>query len=289
MAKRIAAILLVAVTLFAIMPCAYAYDAQEHDSYLEQVLFGDAEYKASQTGAKKEKIQMLEYASYLAIDQYRSDGQTELDYLKSHKVKSLPPLAQFDLTGIFYGSHRNYTHRGWNYQYIVPKGEKYDKANWTVRKDILRSTANKIFDFGFFNELFGKYCTKNESFCALVYYVHILGDQLEAENYKVNDLTLACARMDADDKNPDIFSEIKAHSQILFADQKDSTTYKSFMQELDTLAENTRALVGTQGGINTDEKFIEYHAYEEDLMDLLISYIPLLLEKEAFFKDVFYS
>ncbi len=59
--------------------------------------------------------------------------------------------------------------------------------------------------------------------------------------------------------------------------------------KLDTLAENTRALVGTRGGINTDEKFIEYHAYEEDLMDLLISYIPLLLEKEAFFKDVFYS
>ena len=58
MAKRIAAILLVAITLFAVMPCAYAYDAQEHDSYLEQVLFGDAEYKASQTGAKKEKIQI---------------------------------------------------------------------------------------------------------------------------------------------------------------------------------------------------------------------------------------
>ncbi len=91
---------------------------------------------------------MLEYASYLAIDQSGGNGEEKLNFLKSKKARHLPKLAEFDLTGIFYGNHRNYTHRGWDYAYPVPKDESQDKANWPARKNILRSTVNKVCDFG---------------------------------------------------------------------------------------------------------------------------------------------
>lgn len=267
---------------------AFAYDAKEHDTYLELVLFGDVSYKDSQTEAVKKKIQMLEYASYLAIDQDRSEGADELKFLKEQKVKGLPKLENFDLTGIFFGNHRNYTHRGWDYVYTIPKGEKHDKANWPVRKKLLCSTANKVFDFGFKNELFGSVCDQCNSFCALVYYIHILGDHIERDSYKVNDLTMPLAREHADQNNPDVFMEIKKHCEVLFSSQKNSTTYAAFMQELDDLASKARTLAGTKGGIN-ETNFEQYHGYSEDLMELLISYVPLLLENEEFFKTEFYS
>lgn len=59
------------------------------------------------------------------------------------------------------------------------------------------------------------------------------------------------------------------------------------MQELDNLAEKARSLAGTKGGMN-DTNFYQYHQYADDLMNLLISYIPLLLENEEFFKTEFY-
>lgn len=289
MKRRITALIAVVVLLFSIFPLsAFAYEAKEHDEYLEQVLFGDANFKDSQTETVKNKIVMLEYASYLAIDQDRSEGEEKLEFLKEQKVKNLPELEDFDLTGIFYGDHRNYTHRGWDYIYIIPKGEKHDKANWSVRKQLLCSTANKIFDFGLRNELFGNVCNQCNSFCALIYYIHILGDHIECKSYKVNDLTMPLAREHVGKDNQDVFMEIKTHCEIIFSDQKDSATYISFMQELDDLAGKARTLAGMKGGI-TEANFGEYHSYSEELMELLKNYLPLLLENEDFFKSEFYS
>lgn len=270
------------------MTQTYAFDADEHDAYLEQVLFGDDDFKNLHTKSISEKIQMLEYASYLAIDQCGGSGVNELNFLKEQKVKNIPKLNDFDLTGIFFGNHRNYTHRGWDYSYTIPKGEKHDKANWKVRRELLCSTVNKVFDFGLRNELFGKVCGQCNSFSALIYYVHILGDHIAMDSYKVNDLTIPLARAHAYEENPDVFGEIKKHCEVLFSSQKDSVTYLSFMQELDNLAIKARTLAATTGGIS-EENFEQYHSYSEDLMELLISYVPLLLENEKFFKTEFYS
>lgn len=289
MKKRIFALFMsiVLTVSLQLMP-VYAYDAEEHDAYLEQVLFGEPTYKDSQTESIKTKVMMLEYASYLAIDQDRGEGKKELQYLKEQKVKEIPDLADFDLTGIFYGNHRNYTHRGWDYIYIIPKGEKHDKANWPVRKKLLCSTLNKVFDFGIKNELFGKACQECNSFAALVYYVHILGDHLERDSYKVDDLTIPLARDHVSDSNPDVYWEIKKNCEILFAAQNRSATYSSFIQELDELAAKSRTLVSSEGGLN-DTIFPQYKKYASELMNLLIDYIPLLLENEDFFKNEFYS
>lgn len=287
--KRFITFLLAIITAISISMPALSYDAKEHDKYLEKVLFGDEEYSNEQTKSIKKKIKMIENASYLSIDQCRGDGKTQLTFLKKQKVKNLPKLKEFDLNGIFYGKHRNYTHRGWEYSYLIPKGEEHDKANWPVRKDILRSTVNKVFDFGFENERFGNYCKQCDSFSALIYYVHILGDLIEADSYKTKDLTMKLARTDASDSNPDVFWELKKHCEVIFESQEGSMIYNAFFQDLDELAEKSRTLAGAKGGIDNDRKFKKYHRYTNDLMALLTNYVPLLLQKEDFFKNEFYS
>lgn len=276
------------IVIQMLIPCSvsFAFDADEHDSYMSQVLFGDEAFADSKSTKIQNYVKMFEYASYLSIDQFNGNGQDKLTFLKKQKVKGLPKLSEIDFTSN--STHRSYTHRGWNFTYVVQKGQKTDKANWSARKNILRSTANCVFDFGFFNELFGKYCDKNDAFCELIYYVHILGDHLEADKYTVEDLIIPCARANYSESNPDIFGDLSAAFTVLFSDQKDSLTYSSLTSEMDTLAEKARTLAGTTGGINTDEKFEEYHQYEEDLMDLLIAYVPLLLKEEDFFSEVFY-
>lgn len=288
MIKRTGAFILTVMIMACVfLTTTFAYDVEEHDAYLEQVLFGEKNYKNSKSEKVQNKVLMLEYASYLAIDQDRSEGADKLDFLKKMKVRGLPKLNEFDLTGVFYGNHRNYTHRGWDYTYRIPEGEKHDKANWPVRKKLLCSTVNKVFDFGFKNELFGNVCKQCDSFSALVYYVHVLWDHIEKKKYTSSDLTIPLARDHASEENQDVFWEIKKYSETLFVSQKKNITYFSFMQELDNLAEKARSLAGTKGGMN-DTNFYQYHQYADDLMNLLISYIPLLLENEEFFKTEFY-
>ena len=52
------------------------------------------------------------------------------------------------------------------------------KEEQEERKDILRKTVAKIFDFGWFNETFMKESGQIDSFSALLYYIHILADYL---------------------------------------------------------------------------------------------------------------
>lgn len=259
-----------------------AFNAEKHNEYLISVLFGDISYYDNlHSESKKDKIQMLEYASYLAIDQCRGEGADELSFLKKKRVKRLPELAEIDLTGVFYGSHRNYTHRGWDFEY------QKNLAHWDTRKNLLCSTINKMFCFGLKNELFGNVCKQCDSFGALVYYVHILGDHIAKHSYETNDLMIPLAREHADYNNLDVFMEIKTHCEILFSSQRNSRTYADFMLEMDNLAEQARILAGTEGGINKSN-FEQYQRYAAELMDILISYVPLLLENEDFFQSAFY-
>ena len=59
------------------------------------------------------------------------------------------------------------------------------------------------------------------------------------------------------------------------------------MHEIDELANTARSIVGTEGGVNTDEKFIEYKECVDQLLVILNTYVHKLLEKEAFFTNAF--
>ena len=124
--------------------------------------------------------------------------------------------------------HRQYTHRGWNDQinYLFDEDQK---ERWLKRKEVLRNTVYKVFDYNqqpfwlswlpFFHD--EKSEMKYDSFCALVYYVHILGDYLEDSNYQqfngnTNGRKVAFARSHADEENIDLFFELQIHLSKLF-------------------------------------------------------------------------
>ena len=48
-------------------------------------------------------------------------------------------------------------------------------------------------------------------------------------------------------------------------------------------------IVRSEGGVNTDEKFVEYNKLCRDLMELMTMYIPEMLKDEPFFNEVFYA
>lgn len=283
MKRRLLSFFLAILICCSIVPKAMCHDQTGHNADMMLVLFGSKDYLNKEKGTE---VDLLKFAMYLAIDQAGKEGKYDLGQLKDNGVKKLPKFDDFALTKIFYGDHRVYTHKGWDYDY-----GKDDKANWKVRKNILRSTANRVFDFGFFNELFGNYCTKCDSFCALLYYVHVLGDYSEAQDgYKSSiDQLIPFAKRNASDKEPDIFWEINKHLKLLFAGQEDRREYKNLISDLNDLADDARVLFSSANKISsmTSEEYEQMLDYQKQLMDLLVDKVPILLSHEAFFSDVF--
>lgn len=286
MRRRVLSIILLIAIMLSISVPANAHDKEGHNRFLEEVLFGRDGYISTLSEEGQKALTALEYASYLAVDQFNGKGSEELNYLrKTYKVPGLPgSIGSFDFTGNQF--HRSYTHRGWDHEYVQ------DKANWSIRRNLLLATTEQVFDF---SVLSGKilgydfgYAEKCNSFAALVYYVHIIGDHEARTGYKVTDVMMPIAQAHVDDSNPDILSEVKHHLQVIFADQQDTHKYKTLMQELDALAGKARALAATPGGVNSDEKFIVFHEQVKELLTLLQDYVPNMLKDEAFFTAVFY-
>ncbi len=279
--RRLLSILMLFSILVAICTPSFAFDMQEHDKCLESVLFGMDGVPAE----SKESVKMLEYASYLALDQCNGNGEDKLTYLKNCGVPKLPvSINQIDFRGNSF--HRRFTHRGWNYLYSGDSA----KANWPVRKVILCSTTDKVFDFGVSEELKGGFCNQCDSFSALVYYTHILGDILSDKSPKGFTEQIPFARAHADENTPDLFYELRPHLEILFHETGEtrSRVYQGLMNKFDKLARQARGLEATTGGVNTQEKIMEQKEYEQELMDTLKAYVPRLLRRTDFFEKAFY-
>jgi len=86
-----------------------------------------------------------------------------------------------------------------------------------------------------------------------------------------------------------VIYELQKYIKILFEAQKESNEYKAIMRDLNSISSDTRAIASTVGGINTPEKFAEIHPYAQEVLDILIRYVPKLLEEETFFSNVFYQ
>ncbi len=263
--KRAVSIALTFCFLLNLSISCFAFAAEDHDSYMNSVIFGN-----SFTADKKSEI--LSAASYLTIDQYSGNGQDKLDVLEKNNIKKLPSLSDIDFNGNQH--HRKYTHLGWNHSYSD------DKANWNERKTILLSSASKIFKFGFFNGWFGYYNDKCDSFCALVYYIHILGDCIDYsdKNDGLSDDVIPLVAVNPSLQEPDVFYELKHYLGILFSGQKNTTSYSSMMQEIENYEINARAIISG----NTVDAF-ELATIEDDLMQALSNYVYPLLQNEQFY------
>jgi len=270
-----------------------AHDKTEHNEEIEYVLFGDRNYAISHPTIKH-TIEVVENAVYLCIDQFNGSGSTELDQLKAEKIPNLPgSLSEIDFTSNY--SHRYYTHRGWNISAVddkanFPKRKELLKA--TIRKMLFASSENPIAWFPWASDLiYGANDNekKAENLSILIYYVHILGDHLEAEKASALNYVAPLSRPN-DRDNPGLIPEIKKALENLFADQieEGSEQFKSLSQELDVLIQKSESLVETEGGVR-DEQFAEYHKCAEDLLETLAAYVPELLKKEDFFKKTIYE
>ena len=87
------------------------------------------------------------------------------------------------------------------------------------------------------------------------------------------------------DNNPDLIYEMNKHFEILFEDQKSSSTYTSMMNEISSIAADARA-VGKNEKDNA-QNYALMKSYEYKYLEVLKSYVPKLLEKEDFFKSVY--
>ncbi|MBQ0133804.1 MAG: hypothetical protein KBS46_01500 [Clostridiales bacterium] len=267
--------------------------AREHDSDLERILFGTgfSKYKSEKV---KIKVESLESASYLTIDQFGGKGRDTFSNLKENKM--IPLTLKFDDINysVLPGSkintsatnHRKFTHQGWERDYSASSKEA--AKFWNTRRKILLSTVNSIFGFDKV-ALFG-YSEKTESMAGIIYYAHILGDFYEADNSKKINLLpdLAGTHSTDQDKNYDVVTSLQKYVEILFGEQKNSYEYKQLIRGLEEVQKKAGKLVQSAGGVNTDEEFAEYHGYAEEILELLQNHLPILLKNEDFFAKQFF-
>lgn len=289
--KRLIAIVLVMTIGMTAIPIN-AHDRQQHDFDLESVLFGKENFTTSQKPEVKNAAKALKCAAYLAIDQFNGNGAEDLNFLKNeYNVSGLPKLSEIDFKGN--NNHRRYTHRGWDFPY-----GNSDVGHWAERKRILLQTVDKEFDFekspnavlGHFNKKYLEYDKKCDSFCALIYYTHILGDYIGNKTY-VQFRSNYPNQIELGGTNDEysITAELLKYTERLFTDQKNTHKYITLKNSLTTLDVKIRKIVQSNGGINTEEEYRQYTKYAEDLKDILTHNIPNLLKEEEFFKKVYYS
>ena len=307
MVKRIISFLLVLVLCLTSFSVAYAHEREEHDGDIEYVLFGDRDYKKTHPADSK-RIQAIEDAVFLCVDQYNGNGEKELNnLLNNEKIPGIiHSIDEINYTSNY--SHRSLTHRGWNYTYE-------EKAHWPLRQKILRNTVRKelfssldtpLSRVPLLSEIvYGKnnYDKQRESFCILLYCVHVLGDHIEAGEKKnlgqnksrtktLSEKTTGLAYIlplahTEDRDNPGLIPELIKNCEILFESQSETYNYKSFIQELEELRDKSEGIYESKGGVNTDEKFEEYNTCAKDLLKLLGENVPDMLRKEEFFSSTF--
>lgn len=273
--KKLSAVLLALILLLSDIPIVRAYERDEHDRMTEDVLFKNFKVIDNDLSVLDE-INALESAAYLTIDQFNANGQGDLTALKTFGVKKLPKLRDIDYpsSGAY---HRRATHRGWTAEIGVYDGEVLER--WLLRKEILISTVEKIFDFKGDE-------AKKDSFCALIYYIHILGDRIDDTKYYPNaEIMELGGRTD----EQDIACELLKYIEILFEDQKHTHKYQHVVSKLEILDSGIKELLKSQpSGLMSGETFTKYQEYAEDMREVLTCNLPEMLKDEDFFSELFY-
>lgn len=279
-------VIVVLIAIFTIQP-AFAYLEPEHNDFMSKVLFGENHR------VKNDAIKLLEYASYLAIDQNNNYGYEKLKFLNDKGVKRIPN----SIRTINYSSnseHRIHTHRGWEYTGYSGYKDNNDVAHWKIRKEILLETVSLVFNFKRFAEPrlgidfgFDKRCN---SFAALIYYIHVLSDhiydykqrkgQINQNNELNKEPIMLLVRSHPGETNPDIIYELEKHLKILFDKPSNRNLYGELTRRLKEVRLDAEKTI--------DPKFERgTHEHAEKVMKILIDYVPGLLKKEDFFKAVF--
>ena len=299
MRRRIVSVFIAILILFSITTTAFAGGSSYHNKILTRMLFSSGHCQSANQVNAELYIEMLQNAVYLTVDQSgnKTGDQDKLNLLLNNGVKGIAENISILNPEVAF-MHRSYTHRGWDWVYTD------DKSNWSARKTILYNTVNTIFDFEKHSGSSSEATRKCDALCKILYYQHVLGDLIyddkdtlqlnstvsdsDAEfNEKERGLIIAFAYAHPGSTNRDIFWELKGAVETLFANQKNSYKYSGLITQFNSLATEARALAARTGGVNSAERVQQRLGYEEELLELLESYIPLLLDDEAFFRATF--
>lgn len=157
--------ILTMVLLMSLSSTVFACDEQQSDTYVTQIIFGDK----ALSKANDENVKMLMSALFLCSEQADNRGQDKIDYLKAKKVSGVPELSELNIKQ---NALLECSHNSWEHEFVTAK------KNQANRRKVLQNTVNKVFDFGFVNNIIGGNSGKCNSFAAVLYYSHILADYL---------------------------------------------------------------------------------------------------------------
>lgn len=298
----------------------------DHDYFLEYVLFGvklthakDPTYYEDDKPLSK--LAMVEFATTLCIDQFNDNQeathkqhQKMLDRLRK-QVGGLPSSIdelnpdESSPVKLSAKNHRTYTHRGWKFVYDGP-GKPGNIAHSEKRETILRKTVASVFGFKlnedsfiapFWYAITGS-TTKEarcDCYCRLFYYIHLLGDCYEDENFQQANGSSNGQKIPLGRANPqktavddveasDIITELIWVCEELFStSETNAISYPHLKKELQRVEQDIRKLYRSTGSINSPERYEEYHRCTCELMQVLIVNMPNLLKNEEDFRKAF--
>jgi len=268
--------------IFLIVSPLFAPDAFVHNIDLERLLLGRFPIPGTE---EKIKIELIEKAAYLCIDQFYNQGLSFLDDLRQSGVKNLPDGKDIDISVGGIGQHQRYTHRGWDWIDYPRNISGYNiQEIWERRKMVLLLTLDKVFTFR------NNEAIKRDSLGAIIYYTHILRDHAGDSKGSYMDRMPISPRPDYKENrsgpnshNPTIYTELLFYLPRLFRGQLNSNEYRMLFLFLEK-RKNREFPTGTT---ITDEDYTQLQSFAQETLNILCSYVPRLLQKESFFKQAF--
>ena len=212
-------ILAIVVLLSSFSSTAFACEENQTNTYVTQILFGDNAASYS----NDENVKMLLNALFLCSEQADGAGQDKINFLKRKRVTGIPALSSLNING---DSLLECSHNSWEHEFSAAKKTQ------ASRKKVLQNTVNKVFDFGFFNNLFGSNSGKCNSFAALLYYAHLLSDYL-ADDPSETETNVGGKLVSAYSGQP--YVTVNGNSPSFTANQKKNTISFTDYSEIDSL------------------------------------------------------
>jgi hypothetical protein len=127
---------------------------------------------------------------------------------------------------------------------------------------------------------------KKDSFGALIYYIHILGDHIgDSKDTLTSRMRLNGSIRGRNPVRSDIIWELEYHIPRLFREQSNSFEYKMLMSYLQRCASTPAFEYATT---ISDDNYKKLQEFANEILNKLIENVPALLKNEPFFVRVFY-
>ena len=258
-------------------------NAADHSRWTQWMLFGNPSYTYSKPIEIKQRIEQLDDALLLCIDQFNGYYKDRLARLSF--IRGVPEdISVIDFSAGNHKeetSHRAYTHRGWNHVYFKPEMEK---SHPDIRKQILISVVDYAFQFK--NYVSPDQAKKlSDAMSCLLYNIHIIEDRYHSKSYYGAVSTLLLT--DASPHSETVTHDLLECLPILFPDQKrEKDTH--YIELVFGIQRISNSILSEQKRENTNDAYLLIdRKYSVELKNLLADHLPSLLLKQPWFVKVF--